>query len=73
MEQVFTALAKLPLEAQIAYGIIGILILVVFFLWPLAIYYPVRLVIAAAGWIVRRFGIKPDEKASDDDDKPAAI
>lgn len=73
MEQVFTELAKLPLEAQIAYGIIGILILVVVFLWPLAIYYPIRLLISALVWIARKFKAKPDEKNPDDDsDTPAA-
>ena len=71
MEKFIEELSKLPLEAQIAYGLIGAVMLAVLFLWPAAIYYSFRAFVAAPAWIARKFGVKkPGERK--DDDTPAA-
>ncbi|WGJ06619.1 hypothetical protein [Brucella intermedia] len=64
-------LSKLPIEAQVAYAIIGAVMLAAFFLWPAAIYYSFRAFVAAPVWIARKFGIKKPEKTKDDN-TPAA-
>ncbi|KAB2720384.1 hypothetical protein [Brucella intermedia] len=68
MERLIEELAKLPLEAQIAYAIIGAVMLAAFFLWPAVFYYSFRLPVLATAWTIRKFKSKPDDK---DDNTPA--
>ncbi|WP_226622352.1 hypothetical protein [Brucella anthropi] len=72
MEQVFTALAKLPLEAQIAYGLVGIIVIAGIVALIAAFYWSVHLMVAAPIWLARKFGTKPAKKNSDDDNDDAS-
>ena len=67
MEQFIELYSQLPLEAQIAYGLVGIIVMAAIIAVPFVVYFSIRLPILAADWAINKFKSKPD-----DDDTPAA-
>ena len=73
MERFIELFSQLPLEAQIAYGIVGVIVIAGMIVMITAFYWSFHLMVAAPIWLARKFGTKPDEKNPDDnDDTPAA-
>ncbi|MBO1024738.1 hypothetical protein IPU75_08410 [Ochrobactrum sp. SD129] len=68
MEKFIELYSQLPLDAQIGYGIVGIIVIAMIIAVPFIVYWSFRLPILAAAWAINKIKSKPD----DDSDTPAA-
>lgn len=75
MEKFIELFSQLPLEAQIAYVLVGIIVIAGIVALIAAFYWSFHLMVATPIWLARKFGTKPAKKNPDDDndDTPAAV
>nr|WP_278434360.1 hypothetical protein [Brucella anthropi] len=72
MEQLLELYNQLPLEGKIGYSLVGIIVIAGIVALITVAYWTIHLMVATPVWIIRKFGIKPDEK-NHDSDTPAAV